>query len=77
MSTPIVTQIVEQVSDLSDPLQQQVLTFIQTLRQPPPAEPNAWDVLESLTATIEAPADWSSEHNHYLYGTPKQQSTQP
>ncbi len=77
MSTPIVTQIVEQVSDLSDPLQQQVLTFIQTLRQPPPTEPNAWDVLESLTATIEAPADWSSEHDHYLYGTPKQQSTQP
>jgi hypothetical protein len=34
-------------------------------------------VLESLTATIEAPADWSSEHDHYLYGTPKQQPNQP
>lgn len=33
---------------------------------------NAWDVLESLTGTIAAPADWSKEHDHYLYGTPKQ-----
>ena len=34
-------------------------------------EGNAWDVLEALTGTIEAPSDWSSQHNHYLYGTPK------
>ncbi len=72
MSTFIVTQIVDQVQGLSDPLQMQVLTFIQTLRQQnPPAD--AWDVLESLTATVEAPADWSSEHDHYLYGTSKRQ----
>jgi hypothetical protein len=78
MSIPIVTQIVEQVRDLPDPLQQQVLTFIQTLRQHQPAtDGNAWDVLESLTATIEAPADWSSEHDHYLYDTPKQQPNKP
>jgi hypothetical protein len=77
MSTAIVTQIVEQVRDLPDPLQQQVLTFIQTLRQPPsPTDFNAWDILESLTGTVEAPADWSSEHDHYLYGTAKQQPTQ-
>jgi hypothetical protein len=37
-------------------------------------EQNAWDVLESLIGTIEAPADWSSEHDHYIYGTPKQQT---
>jgi hypothetical protein len=74
MSTSIVTQIVEQVRDLPDPLQQQVLTFIQTLRPTP--EPNAWDVLESLTGTVEAPADWSSNHDHYLYGTPKHQPPQ-
>jgi len=30
-------------------------------------------VLESLTGTVEAPADWSAEHNHYLYSTPKRQ----
>lgn len=32
---------------------------------------DAWELLDTLTGTIEAPADWSSEHDHYLYGTPK------
>jgi hypothetical protein len=31
----------------------------------------AWDVLDELAGTVEAPADWSAEHDHYLYGTPK------
>ena len=34
-------------------------------------EEDAWDVLESFVGTVEAPADWSAEHDHYLYGTPK------
>jgi hypothetical protein len=76
MSNPIITKIVEQVHDLPNDLQQQVLTFISTLRQEHLQESgNAWDVLESLTGTIEAPADWSAEHDHYLYGTPKRQET--
>jgi hypothetical protein len=33
---------------------------------------NAWDILEDMAGTIEAPEDWSKEHDHYLYGTPKQ-----
>jgi len=37
----------------------------------PPAEGDAWDVLASLSGTIEAPDDWAGEHDHYLYGTPK------
>ena len=74
MTTPIITQIIEQVNDLPDPLQRQVLTFVLTLRQEHLQEfSNAWDVLESLTGSVEAPADWSSEHDHYLYGTPKHQ----
>lgn len=32
---------------------------------------NAWDILEDLVGTYNAPEDWSSEHNYYLYGTPK------
>jgi hypothetical protein len=32
---------------------------------------DAFAVLESLTGSIEAPADWAAEHDHYLYGTPK------
>jgi hypothetical protein len=76
MSNPIITQIVEQVNDLPDGLQQQVLTFIFTLREEHLQKSgNAWDVLDSLTGTVEAPADWSAEHDHYLYGTPKRQES--
>lgn len=32
---------------------------------------NLWDLLEELGGTIEGPEDWSVEHDHYLYGTPK------
>ncbi len=32
---------------------------------------SVWDLLEGLTGTVEAPDDWASEHDHYLYGTPK------
>jgi hypothetical protein len=65
MSNPIITQIFEQVNDL--PLRQEHLQ----------ESGNAWDVLGSLTGTIEAPADWSAEHDHYLYGTPKRQEAEP
>lgn len=32
---------------------------------------NAWDLLEEMAGSHEAPEDWSQEHDHYLYGTPK------
>jgi hypothetical protein len=38
---------------------------------------SAWDVLESLTGTVEAPDDWAAEHDHYLYGTPKRTGKGP
>lgn len=47
------------------------LVTIQALPEPSPSI-DAWDVLEALTGTVDAPQDWSSEHDHYLYGTPKQ-----
>lgn len=72
MSNPIVTKVIEEMNELPDDLQQQVLEFVETLRQQHhQTSGNAWDVLESLTGTVEAPADWSAEHDHYLYGTPK------
>jgi hypothetical protein len=43
-------------------------------RMPPPevkSEESAWDVLDRMTGTVEGPEDWSAEHDHYLYGTPK------
>ena len=32
---------------------------------------DAWDLLERLSGTIDAPADWSEEHDHYIHGVPK------
>lgn len=32
---------------------------------------DAWAVLKSMMGTVEGPAEWSSELDHYLYGTPK------
>ena len=32
---------------------------------------NVWDLLEIMSGTVDAPTDWASEHDHYLYGTPK------
>ncbi len=77
MSSPIITKVIEEMDDLPDELQQQVLKFVVTLRQQHiQTAGNAWDVLESLTGTVEAPADWSAEHDHYLYGTAKRQETE-
>lgn len=45
--------------------------YVITVEPVPSAD--AWDVLEKLAGTITAPSDWSSEHDHYLYGTPKRQ----
>jgi len=44
-----------------------------TIEPEPEATPpgDAWDVLERYAGTIGAPPDWSSEHDHYLYGSPK------
>ena len=30
-----------------------------------------WDLLRREAGSVSAPADWSLEHDHYLYGTPK------
>ena len=50
-----------------------VLT-VETADAPRP-DSDAWDVLEELAGTVEAPADWSREHDHYLYRTPKREAT--
>ena len=46
------------------------LITIQTL-EAPPNNGDLWDLLENLAGTVLAPPDWSEEHDHYLYGTPK------
>jgi Arc/MetJ-type ribon-helix-helix transcriptional regulator len=46
--------------------------LVETQKQKASLSP--WDTLEEMAGTIEAPEDWSSEHDHYLYGTPKRNS---
>lgn len=53
-----------------EPNQQYVIKIVaQTLAEE--KQPNAWDLLEEMAGTYPAPDDWSSEHDHYLYGVPK------
>ena len=35
---------------------------------------DAWDALSDLSGTVNAPEDWSREHDHYLYGVPKREA---
>lgn len=35
----------------------------------------AWDLLRASAGALEMPADWASEHDHYLHGTPKRSTT--
>ncbi|MFQ4147043.1 hypothetical protein [Chlorogloeopsis sp. ULAP02] len=46
---------------------------IQELKESSPSG-DTWDVLEAIAGTIEAPSDWASEQDHYLYGTPKKET---
>lgn len=32
---------------------------------------DVWSFLAQAAGCTEAPADWSSQHDHYLYSTPK------
>jgi len=45
--------------------------IIQPVDQAAAPVESAWDLLGQLTGTVEGPADWASEVDHYLYGTPK------
>lgn len=44
-----------------------------TAEEQPSEDPvsELWDLLRRGTGSISGPADWSVEHDHYLYGTPK------
>lgn len=48
-----------------------------TIEDLPPAasDENAWDILERLSGSVTAPEDWAVEHDHYIYGTPKQKES--
>ncbi len=35
---------------------------------------DVWNLLADAAGSVEAPPDWASEHDHYLYGSPKQEA---
>ena len=59
---------------LLEPNTRYLIQIISQADQTQKVDNNAWDILEKMTGTYEAPEDWSSEHDHYLYGTPKKNS---
>jgi hypothetical protein len=60
-----------EINQLAEWLQTYLKTKQSELDQNEQSEQNAWDVLESMTGTIEAPPDCSINHDHYLYRVPK------
>ncbi len=50
-----------------------------TVREMPPVikQASVWEVLAKYTGSIDGPEDWSIEHDHYLYGTPKRNEAKP
>ncbi|MCW5853853.1 MAG: antitoxin family protein [Anaerolineae bacterium] len=46
--------------------------YILTIQDEPKSDSaDVWDILARLSGTVEAPPDWASEHDHYLYGMPR------
>lgn len=58
MNSLIITRVIEEMNDLPDNLQQQVLQFVNNLRQQhSQTSGNAWAVLEFLTKAVKVPTD--------------------
>ena len=47
------------------------LVTIEPERKEETGKQSLWDVLSEFSGTVEGPEDWSEEHDHYLYGTPR------
>lgn len=50
---------------------QVTLTPLPPVRSGEAAPRSVWQVLDEHAGSVEGPEDWSSENDHYLYGTPK------
>jgi hypothetical protein len=63
---------ISKLSELSESEQEAIAQMIMTTIESKKESSNAWDTLKEMAGSIEAPEDWSQQHAHYLYGTPKQ-----
>jgi hypothetical protein len=63
-----------------DPLELEVdRSYLVRIEEVPrvPGAGDAWAALRALAGTVDAPADWAAEHDHYLYGSPKRNARDP
>lgn len=56
---------------INSPVNLDLPTTPLTAPAPFPESSEPWDIIEGLIGTLDGPQDWSSQHDHYLYGTPK------
>jgi len=68
---PALLQQLRQEVSSNEKLSQLIAEAIQMWLEKRKKSTDLWDLLEEYVGTIEAPEDWSLEHDHYLYGTPK------
>ena len=57
-------------------LKQNVRYLVTIEDEEPITGQSLWDVLSEFSGKVDGPEDWSEEHDHYLYGIPKQQKEQ-
>jgi hypothetical protein len=88
MATNLENQLIDKVRALPPDKQEEALKLLNTLATDAGAEPNGvgadrkpiWELVEEINARLPAdtwddvPTDGSINLDHYLYGTPKQQS---
>ena len=72
-------QLLETLRRLPAPQQQEILAFVVRMEQQTPhPRPSVLQRIQALTADVpvevweRVPVDGAEQHNHYLYGTPKQ-----
>lgn len=63
---------ISKLSELSEIEQEAIAQIIMTTIESKKPSANAWNTLKEMAGSIEMSEDWSQEHDHYLYGTPKQ-----
>ena len=85
MSANLEQAILEKIQSLPDEKQQKVLALVdELLEEKPKAQPreNArpiWEIIQEISSDAPAgtwddvPTDGSVNHDHYLYGAPKQE----
>jgi hypothetical protein len=61
----------DELTKLADKYAEDVRYLVTIERKEEIGKQSLWDVLSEFSGTVEGPKDWSEEHDHYLYGTPR------